>query len=156
ELPGLPPVYVPPRRRPLPNSAVFILSPEQTAAVLHTNGDIKLGLLEGHEEIEVGIPSASKAVLPRHVGILGTTGGGKSTTVSGLVAQNQRAGIATVLLDTEGEYTAINEATDDNVMTHALERRGFAPAGVPNTHIYHLVGRECANPGHPDRKEFSL
>jgi len=156
ELPGTPPVYVPPRRRPLPNSAVFTLSAAETAAVLHTNGDIKLGLLEGNEEIEVGIPSGSKAVLPRHVGILGTTGGGKSTTVSGLVAQNQRAGIATVLLDTEGEYTAIDQPTDDTVMIHALKRRGFAPAGVPNTHLYHLVGRECANPNHPDRKEFSL
>jgi uncharacterized protein len=156
ELPGSPPVYVPPRRRPLPNSAVFSLSPEETAAVLHTKGDIKLGLLEGHEDIEVGIPSDSKAVLPRHVGILGTTGGGKSTTISGLVAQNQRAGIATVLLDTEGEYTAINEPTDDNVMVRALERRGLKPEGVPHTHIYHLVGRECANPRHPDRKEFSL
>ncbi len=156
ELPGTPSVYVPPRRRPLPNSAVFILSPEETAAVLHTNGDIKLGLLDGQEEIEVGIPSGSKAVLPRHVGILGTTGGGKSTTVSGLVAQNQRAGIATVLLDTEGEYTAISEPTDDRVMLRALDRRGFNPVGVPNTHIYHLVGRECANPGHPDRQAFSL
>ena len=156
ELPGPPPVYVPPRRRPLPNSAVFGLSPEETAAVLRTAGDIKLGLLEGHEDIEVGIPSGSKAVLPRHLGILGTTGGGKSTTVSGLVAQNQRAGIATILLDTEGEYTAINEPTDDTVMLTSLRRRGFEPSGVPNTHVYHLVGRECANPAHPDRHQFSL
>jgi DNA helicase HerA-like ATPase len=156
QLPGSPPVYVPPRRRPLPNSGVFILSPEETAAVLRTNGDIKLGVLESHDEIEVGVPSGSKAVLPRHVGILGTTGGGKSTTVSGLVAQYQRAGIATVLLDTEGEYAAINQPTEDNVMKRALERRGFSPAGIPNTHIYHLVGRECANPSHPDRRPFSL
>ncbi len=156
ELAGKPPVYVPPRRRPLPNSAVFTLTAAETATVLRTKGDIKLGLLEGHEEIEVGIPSSSKAVLPRHLGILGTTGGGKSTTVSGLVAQNQRAGIATVLLDTEGEYTAINEATDDPVMLSALDRRGAIPAGVPNTHIYHLVGRDCANPNHPDTKAFSL
>jgi DNA helicase HerA-like ATPase len=156
ELPGPPATYVPPRRRPLPNSPVFVLSADETAAVLRTQGDIKLGLLDGNEVIEVGVPSTMKSVLPRHLGILGTTGGGKSTTVSGLVAQMQAGGMATVLLDTEGEYTAINEPTDDRVMVHSLKRRGGAPTGVPNTHVYHLVGRECANPRHPDRQAFSL
>jgi hypothetical protein len=41
-------------------------------------------------------------------------------------------------------------------MRVALERRGLSPTGVPNTHLYHLVGRDSANPGHPARTTFSL
>ncbi|MCG2766890.1 MAG: ATP-binding protein [Anaerolineae bacterium] len=145
----------PPRRRPLPNSPVFALTNEETARILKTKGDIRLGIAESHEEIIVKIPT-DKSVLPRHVGVLGTTGGGKSTTVSGMVNQLQNAGAACVILDTEGEYTAIHEPTNDPRMEQALTRLGLTPSGIENTHIYHLVGRETANPDHPDVIEFSL
>ena len=114
---------IPPRFRPLPNSPVFALSAEETAQALNVGGDVTLGLVIGHDDLEVGIPSESKAVLPRHVGVLGTTGAGKSTTIAGQIAEYQRAGMATILLDTEGEYTQINEPTDDPNMLHALQRR---------------------------------
>jgi len=147
---------VPPRRRPLPNSPVFVLTANETADVLKTGGDVRLGVADGQEDIEVAVPSTSKSVFPRHTGILGTTGAGKSTTVSGLVAQLQEAGVACIILDTEGEYTAILEPTDDQQMQRALNRRGMRPAGVDNTHVYHLVGRETANPEHPSVAEFKL
>ena len=147
---------VPPRRRPLPNSPVFVLDGDETARVLGTGGNVRLGVADGHEDIEVRAPADSKVVFPRHVGILGTTGGGKSTTVSGQVAQLQKVGTAVVLFDTEGEYTAINAATDDEQMRLALARRELEPAGVKDTHVYHLVGRETANPDHPDVRPFSL
>jgi len=147
---------VPPRRRPLPNSPVFVLSMEETERILRTHGDIRIGLLDGNEEIEVRVPSHSKAVYPRHLGILGTTGGGKSTTVSGNIAQLQQAGVATIILDTEGEYTAICDAAEDPQMRKALDRRGLTAAGVANTHVYHLVGRETSNPDHPDVHQFKL
>ncbi|HEY8447894.1 MAG TPA: DUF87 domain-containing protein, partial [Thermomicrobiales bacterium] len=85
----------PPRFRPLPNSPVFVLDEEETAKALGVGGDVRLGLAVGHDRLVVGIPSDKKSVLPRHTGIIGTTGGGKSTTVAGLIAQAQRAGIAT-------------------------------------------------------------
>lgn len=147
---------VPPRRRPLPNSPVFVLDGPETARVLGVGGNVKLGVADGHEDIEVRAPADSKAVFPRHVGILGTTGGGKSTTVSGQVAQHQKVGTAVVLFDTEGEYTAINEPTEDAQMMLALERRGLEAEGVDDTHVYHLVGRETANPDHPDVRGFRL
>ena len=147
---------VPPRRRPLPNSAVEIIDRDETARILRTHGDIRLGLLEGRDdELVVAVPLA-KSVFPRHLGILGTTGAGKSTTVSGLVSQFQAAGVATIILDTEGEYGAINEPTTDPGMRRALERMGRTPRGVPDTHLYHLIGRETRNPTHPDRRQFSL
>lgn len=146
---------VPPRRRPLPNSPVFPLDADETASILRTEGEIRLGVTESHDEIEVQIP-VNKAVFPRHVGVLGTTGGGKSTTVAGLVQQLQKADVACVFLDTEGEYTSIDRPTEDPRMLEGLERRGLDPSGVEDTHIYHLVGRESANPHHPDNTKFRL
>lgn len=150
---------VPPRRRPLPNSPVFLLERPEMARVLGSQGEIVLGLADGQEELEVRVPlkgREGKGVFPRHTGVLGTTGGGKSTTIASLIAQLQRQGAAVVLIDTEGEYTAIHEPTDDPHMVRALERRGLRPAGVPGTHLYHLVGRSTANPAHPERRPFSL
>jgi uncharacterized protein len=146
---------VPPRRRPLPNSPVFLLDGEETARVLRLQGEVRIGLADSHEDVEVRVPT-QKSVWPRHVGYLGTTGGGKSTTVSGQIAQLQTAKFAIVLLDTEGEYTAINGPTTDQQMLQALKRRGLTPKGIDNTHVYHLVGRETRNPLHPSRHQFSL
>ena len=147
---------VPPRFRPLPNSPVYPLTPEETEAVLNVTGEMVFGCAIGHEQMEIKIPSKSKAVLPRHLGILGTTGGGKSTTVSGLVSRFQEQGIATILVDTEGEYTHIHKETEDGNMLKALKRRGLEPKGVPNTHIWHLVGRDTSNLDHSDRSPFTL
>lgn len=146
---------VPPRRRPKPNSPVFPLGANETAETLCIQGDLRIGLADGFEELEFRIPAKNKSVLPRHLGILGTTGGGKSTTVSGLVAKAQKEGMAVILIDTEGEYTALHEATNDEDMKAACSQLGLSPKGVENTHLYHLVGRETANPSHPSRTEFS-
>lgn len=146
---------VPPRRRPLPNSPVFVLSPEEMTGVLRTGGEVRIGVAESRDDLQVGVP-IKKSVFPRHLGILGTTGGGKSTTVCGFIFQLRNAGAAVILLDTEGEYTAIHQPTEDPAMIQALGRRGLSPAGVENTHIYHLIGRETANPDHPSQHSFSL
>jgi hypothetical protein len=97
-------------------------------------------------------------VLPRHTAVLGTTGGGKSTTVAGLVCGAARAGLAVVLLDVEGEYTHLHEPADDPRMQALLAERGLRPGGVPVSHsaLYHLVGRETTNPAHPCLRPFSL
>lgn len=146
---------VPPRRRPLPNSPVFILDRDETASVLQTGGEICLGVTDGLEDIEIRVPLA-KAVFPRHIGFLGTTGAGKSTTVSGTVKQLSEAGGAVIILDTEGEYTAINQPTEDPRMQAALARRDKKPSGVQDTQVYYLVGREPKNPNHPHLQPFTL
>jgi DNA helicase HerA-like ATPase len=148
----------PPRLRPLPHSPVFRLSDAESAAVLKAEGDLRLGLAVGHESVVVGVPSNSKAVLPRHTAVLGTTGGGKSTTIAGLVQQAQAAGMAVVLLDVEGEYTFLHEPTGDAAMRTALAARVLPPRGLnaAQTSLYHLVGRDTTNPTHPNRRTFSL
>ncbi|MBX9581442.1 MAG: ATP-binding protein [Gemmataceae bacterium] len=149
---------VPPRFRPVPNSPVFVLDAAESGKVLKCGGDVRLGLAVGHEAVEVGAPSGVKAVFPRHTAVLGTTGGGKSNTVAGLVKRATDAGMAVVLLDVEGEYTHLHEPAAEAKMRQALADRGVAPAGVPADRmtVYHLVGRDAANPKHPDLRPFSL
>jgi DNA helicase HerA-like ATPase len=149
---------VPPRLRPLPNSPVFSLTDAESAAALRTDGDLRLGLAVGHQGVVVGVPSGRKSVLPRHLAVLGTTGGGKSTTVARLIQQAQVAGMAVILLDVEGEYTHLHEPTDNAKMLEVLRERRLEPAGIPaeNVTLYHLIGRETTNPQHPHRAEFSL
>ncbi|HEY7065732.1 MAG TPA: ATP-binding protein [Chloroflexota bacterium] len=148
----------PPRLRPLPNSPVFALSEAEAEAVLRAEGDLRLGLVVGYKDLPVSVPSNQKAVLPRHTAVLGTTGGGKSTTIARLVQQAQAAGMAVILLDVEGEYTFLHEPTEDQHMLTGLMDRGLAPGGVPADQmtLYHLVGRDTRNPDHPHPREFSL
>ncbi len=146
----------PPRYRPLPNSPAYVLDAAETTAVLGVAGDIRVGRVIGQEDVVVAIPSTRKDVLPRHTAILGTTGGGKSTTVARLVQQAAATGCAVIVLDVEGEYTFLHEPTADPRMRAALERRGIAPAGVPSMRLLHLVGHDTANPEHPARAAFSL
>ncbi|MER3487152.1 MAG: DUF853 domain-containing protein, partial [Chloroflexota bacterium] len=101
-------------------------------------------------------PSDKKSVLPRHTGIIGTTGGGKSTTVAGLIAQAQAAGVAIVVLDIEGEYTYLHQATDDAAMRRLLSQRELPARGVSDLTIYHLVGRDSSNPAYAQRRVFGL
>lgn len=147
---------VPPRRRPKPNSPAFALDVTETKEVFGIDGDLRIGLADGFDELELLVPSRSKSVFPRHIGILGTTGGGKSTTVSGLVSKAQQSGASVVLIDTEGEYCGIHEPTEDARMLEELQRRGLEAGGVDKTRILHLVGRETANPDHPRVSTFSL
>lgn len=147
---------VPPRYRPRPKSPVFVLDEPESQRVLGVGGDLSLGLVVGYENMEARISSKDKAVLPRHTGIIGTTGGGKSTTVATSIHRFQDAGIATIVFDVEGEYTHVDQPTDQPAMLEALKRRGMKPAGVRDLHVYHLVGRETMNSRHKNRHQFAL
>ena len=156
----LPPndVICPARFRPLPNSPVFALDDKESAKVLKAGGDIRLGSVVGYENVAVGVPSDKKSVLPRHTAVLGTTGGGKSTTIAGLIHQAQQAKMAVIVLDVEGEYSHLHEPTTNVEMLAALEERHLQPSGIPTNMmtLYHLVGRETSNPDHPNARPFSL
>src|SRR5918911_4378252 len=142
-------VLSPPRFRPLPNSPVFLLDSSESRDVLELGGGLRLGIVAGDDELIVNVPADKKSVLPRHTGILGTTGGGKSTTVSRLIDQAQHQGMAVILLDTEGEYTLMNEPTVDETMLKLLEERGERPHGIEGTELYVLAGKRTSNPKHP-------
>jgi DNA helicase HerA-like ATPase len=146
----------PANRRPMPNSPVFTVQDSEMANILGLDGDFPLGVVMGHQAVEVPVPVHKKSVLYRHTAILGTTGGGKSTTVTNYVGGLSRHGAAVILLDTEGEYTTMHEVTDNADMLAMLPGRKIKPKGMANTHVYTLVGREPSNPNHPHSSEFSL
>jgi len=146
----------PANRRPMPNSPVFTVPDNEMAGILGLEGDFPLGVVMGHQAVEVPVPVHKKSVLYRHTAILGTTGGGKSTTVTNYVGGLARNGAAVILLDTEGEYTTIHEVTDNPDMLAMLPGRSIKEKGMDNTHVYTLVGREPSNPDHPNANEFSL
>ena len=138
---------MPPRRRPRPNSPVVPLTDDQTRAALKLDGDVRLGTLLGHAAVGVNLDTANKHQLPRHLGILGTTGGGKSNTVAVLVDGVQRAGGSVVLLDVEGEYADLDAPCDDPAMLAVLEQNGIPPRGVGGVRVLHPVGRDTAREG---------
>lgn len=143
----------PPRFRPRPNSPVFLLAEDEVCRFLKVEGDILLGRAVGYDNLQVKIPSADKGVLPRHLAVLGSTGSGKSTTVSRLIAEAQARGLAIVVLDVEPEYVQIDEATEDPTMLALLAERGQHAAGIPSSKLrrYSVVGSESATPSgaHP-------
>ncbi|HYO53210.1 MAG TPA: ATP-binding protein [Archangium sp.] len=147
---------VPPGRRPRPKSPVFLLDDEESEHVLGMNGDLCLGMVVGYDYMEARFHPMDKSILPRHTGIIGTTGGGKSTTVATLIHRAQAAGIATIVFDVEGEYTHVDEPTSDPAMLEALRRRGQQPQGVRDLHIHHLMGRDSRNPRHENLHPFAL
>ncbi|WIG98045.1 helicase HerA-like domain-containing protein [Myxococcus sp. SDU36] len=146
----------PPRFRPRPQSPVFLLDEAESTRVLGTSGDLCLGLVVGYEKMEARLNPRDKSILPRHTGIIGTTGGGKSTTVATLIHRAQQEGIATIVFDVEGEYTHVDKPTDQAAMLEALKRRGQRAEGVKDLHIHHLIGRESLNEQHRNSRIFSL
>ncbi|MFY2559131.1 helicase HerA-like domain-containing protein [Corallococcus terminator] len=146
----------PPRFRPRPQSPVFVLDDKESERVLGVGGDLCLGVVVGYERMEARLNARDKSVLPRHTGIIGTTGGGKSTTVATLIHRAQAEGIATVIFDVEGEYTHVDEPTDHAAMLEALKRRGQRPQGVRDLHLHHLTGRSSRNPHHKNLHRFAL
>lgn len=150
-----------PARRPAPNSPVFTLEDDEIAAVLGLNSPAedkpcRLGLLDGATPLPVTVPAAKKSVLFKHLAILGTTGGGKSTTVSGLIGRLATEGNAVVLFDVEGEYATMNQPAEEPSMLAALNKRGLQPRGTEQTRLFVLAGRDPANPNHPDIRRFKL
>ena len=145
---------VPPRYRPRPKSPVYLLGEDESRNVLGVLGDLRLGQVVGYENMEARIESRDKAVLPRHTGIVGTTGSGKSTTVASMIHKFQKAGIATIVFDVEGEYTHLDQPAEQKVMLEALARLGIKPEGVKDLQIHRLVGRETQS--HKEPYDFTL
>jgi hypothetical protein len=137
-----------PLHRPRPNSRVRLLDEEATRAALDCDGDVRLGKAVGFEGVAVGLRSSEKHHLPRHTLVVGTTGSGKSTLVAGLVERLTAVGFCVLLLDVEGEYSAVHRPADSARLLPALRQWGLEPAGL--RHVVRLLP-----PGAPDRSERS-
>lgn len=131
------------KSRPVSRAVVQELSVEEVAALLGFAGDMVLGAISGQEEILVRLQSQNKAVLPRNLGIFGTVGSGKSNTAQVLIEEAASQGWAVLVLDVEGEYTAMDQPSGDEALAKKLLRFGKEPAGLDDFQVYHPAG--CAS-----------
>ena len=99
--------------RPAAGSPVRALSAERVGELLGCAGDMRFGTLAGWDAVPVALPSESKDVLPRNVGVFGTVGSGKSNTAQVLIEEASAAGWAVLVIDVEGEYVGMDEEGDD-------------------------------------------
>jgi hypothetical protein len=145
-----------PLYRPRPNSKVRLLTPEETRDALGCEGDIRLGQAVGYTDISVGLDSKSKHHLPRHTLVVGTTGAGKSTTISSLIEELAQAGFCVLVLDVEPEYAEIHKPAESPGMKAVLTDRGHSPEGIANSYLLVPTDCEAACPDHPKLRRFSL
>lgn len=145
-----------PLYRPRPNSPIKLLSVEETQAALACHGDLRLGRAVGYDGVAVGLRSNEKHHIPRHTLVVGTTGAGKSTFLSGWIERLSQAGFCVLLLDVEGEYASLHRAAESPNILPALKQWGLEPAGIP--HNYLLVPTELkpSDVTHPAIRRFSI
>lgn len=145
-----------PLQRPRPNSAVRLLTPEETRTALQCDGDLRLGNAVGFDDLPVGLRSDEKAHIPRHTLAVGTTGAGKSTFLAAWVEKLAAAGFSVLLIDVEGEYATIHQPADSTRIVPALAARGLTPAGIKDTFLLVPTRSPASDPLHPRVRRFCL
>ena len=121
--------------RPAPGSPVYYLSPAEIAGLHGFKGDMLLGSLTGQDNLRVALQSDNKNVLPRNLGIFGTVGSGKTNTSQVVIEEAARSGWAVVVLDVEGEYTAMDQPSDETALLDRLARFDRQPGGVADFQV---------------------
>ncbi len=134
--------------RPRPGTPVKILEAEQVQSYVGAIGDFKLGQLIGQEEVDIAVESIS---LNRHIGIFGTTGGGKSNTLQVIAEEASRSNRAVLIFDIEGEYVSMNEPTD--ALIPILKKFDVKPQGMKNFQVYVPAPNTSRN---IDAKKFGI
>ena len=142
--------------RPRPNSAVKLLSAEETRDALKCDGDLRLGTAVGFENLPVGLRSDEKAHIPRHTLAVGTTGAGKSTFIAGWIEKLAASGFCVILIDVEGEYATTHRPADSPRILPALAARGLTPAGIKDTYMLVPTHSPASDPHHPRVRRFCL
>jgi DNA helicase HerA-like ATPase len=140
--------------RPLPNSDVYALTKKEIVSLIGIGGDLNIGELSGYEDIFVQLNSESKDVFPRHIGIFGTSGSGKSTTEQTLVELLAERGWAVVLIDVEGEFVHMDKPQVEETLIEVLKKKyKEKPAGIARLKVYHPHGSDSPR---KDSTEFSI
>ena len=134
--------------RPRPGTPVQLLEAEHVQEYIGALGDFKLGHLLGQEDVEIAVDSST---LGRHIGIFGTTGGGKSNTLQVIAEEASNSNRAVLIFDIEGEYVSMNEPTD--ALIQILEQFGKKPQGVKNLQVYVPAPNRSRN---ADAKKFGI
>jgi len=134
--------------RPKPASPVNLLDPKDVQEYVGATGDFTIGRLAGQSDVKIAIDSAG---LTRHIGIFGTTGGGKSNSLQVITEEASEAKRAVLIFDIEGEYVAMNEPTD--VLVPLLAKFGRKPKAMRNFQVYVPAPNSSKN---IDAKKFGI
>lgn len=117
--------------RPLPQSKVITLTNDELIEILDLkNGNFIMGNVEGYPDAIVRLNGDKKEVLPRNLGIFGTVGSGKTNSSQVLIEEASRNGWAVIVLDVEGEYTQMDQPTDNPDANKSLEKLGLQIQGL--------------------------
>lgn len=141
--------------RPGPRALVETLSSKEIEKILELEkGDMVIGNLEGYDDVFVKLDSRVNKVLPRNVGIFGTVGSGKTNTAQVLIEEASEAGWAVVIVDVEGEYTAMDSPNPDLNAKSLLEPFSKKPSGIPKEdfNVYKLAGSDSTRVGRDERE----
>lgn len=134
-------------RRPRPASPVHPFDSAQMEDILRLRGNIRLGLLDGYNDVYVQLDGDDKGVLPRNLLTVGTIGSGKSNTCQVVIEKTLAAGYAQIVVDPEGEYVFMDQATTMQGAAEALALYGRVPAGVPGITVYRPPLASSMRPG---------
>ena len=125
------------KSRPVSRAVVRELSADEVADLLGFSGDMVLGAISGQENIWFRLQSQNKGVLPRNLGIFGTVGSGKSNTAQVVIEEASANGWAVIVLDVEGEYTQMDEASLEMTLMKKLAHFEKDPGGVTDFQVYY-------------------
>jgi DNA helicase HerA-like ATPase len=136
--------------RPKPGSQVRLLEPKQVQEYVGAVGDFTVGRLVGQREVQIAIESTS---LNRHIGIFGTTGGGKSNSLQVIAEEASRSDRAVLIFDIEGEYVSMNEPTD--ALIPILATFDKKPQGIKKERFQVYVPAPNSS-RNPDARKFGI
>jgi hypothetical protein len=145
-----------PLYRPRPNSPVRLLSAADTQRALNCAGDLRLGRAVGYDDVRVGLRSDEKHHVPRHTLVVGTTGAGKSTFLSGWIERLAQAGFSVLLLDVEGEYASLHRPAKSPNIVPALRQWDLEPEGLKNSVLLVPTDLTPSDPTHPHIRRFCI
>ena len=127
--------------RPRPKSPVYEIDGVELEKILNLNGEMVLGYLIGYKGVKVKLPAHSMDFLPRNVGIFGTVGSGKSNTAQVLIEEAARLGWAVFVLDLEGEYTFMDQPSQEPAVSELESVFKLKAEGLKNFEVYVPAGR---------------
>ncbi len=140
--------------RPKPKSPVIEVASKEIESILGFRGDMVLGYIIGYKGVKLRFSSGDPNFLPRNVGIFGTVGSGKTNTAQVLIEEALSGGWSVFVLDVEGEYTYMDNPSDDDLMVRVLKSTfGVEPEGVKDFQVYVPRGRSSYR---SDAREFGV
>lgn len=120
-------------RRPRPASPIVAYDDKLMAETMNLRGSIILGMLDNYPDVLVRIDENDKGVVPRNWLTVGTVGSGKSNTTQVFVEETLQSNYAHIIVDPEGEYIYMDQATDQAADLDPYER---SKTGVQNLRVY--------------------